>query len=357
MHDFNIRPDLLETITPGRFDPKWRPEFVVRIAGSREDAIAMDDNDSAAIQVYSDGSGMEGQIGAGAVLYRNGVQKRSLRMLLGSEEDHTVPEAEGIGLILGLELIRAESRATRVSLAADNLASITRTTDTKATPAHYIWDIFHNRWKMVMRKHSGIRMCIRWVPGHEGVPGNEEADRLAKMAITEGSSPRNDLPAPLRKGLPRSRAAAQRALQAGLKVQARRTWQDSPRYNQMKSIDDSMPSRKFLKMVAALPRKKASLLFQLRSGHVPLRAHLFRINRAETAECQQCGAKSETAHHFLMVCPAYATARQRMALEGGRDALRMSALLTDTKLSEHLFRFIARTKRFEETMGDLNKVL
>jgi hypothetical protein len=40
MHDFNIRPDQRETIAPSRIDPKWQP-------------------DSAAVQVYMDGSGMD----------------------------------------------------------------------------------------------------------------------------------------------------------------------------------------------------------------------------------------------------------------------------------------------------------
>jgi ribonuclease HI len=38
------------------------------------------------------------------------------------------------------------------------------------------------------KKHSGIRLEIKWVPGHQGVDGNEQADEQAKKAITEGSS-------------------------------------------------------------------------------------------------------------------------------------------------------------------------
>jgi hypothetical protein len=207
---------------------------------------------------------------------------------------------------------------------------------------------------MAKRKHKEMRMTIRWVPGHEGVPGNEEADRTAKQAIEEGSSPEKELPAPLRKGLPRGRAAMQRAIQETLKARAEKVWQQSPRYGRMKGIDESMPSKKFAKLAAELPRKKASLLIQLRSGHVPLQAHLHRITRADSPTCQGCGARKETVHHFLMVCPKYMAQRQQMAAEGGRGTLVMARLLSSSKLTRHLFDYIARTKRFEDTFGDID---
>ncbi|MDT7543689.1 MAG: hypothetical protein QOE33_3601, partial [Acidobacteriota bacterium] len=52
---------------------------------------------------------------------------------------------------------------------------------------------------------------------------------------------------------------------------------------------------------------------QLRSGHILLQAHLFRIAWAEAPDCPRCCVRKETVHHFLMVCPAYMAQRQRMA--------------------------------------------
>ena len=57
-----------------------------------------------------DGSRVDGQIGAAAILYHDGVLRRKMRMRLGSEKHHMVFEGEGMGLILGIELIREEEK-------------------------------------------------------------------------------------------------------------------------------------------------------------------------------------------------------------------------------------------------------
>jgi ribonuclease HI len=144
-------------------------------------------------------------IGAAAVLYRNGKIKRRVGMWLGSKKEHTVAEAEAVGMVLGLELLRRESNVKRMSMAVDNMSAIQRATSTEAAATQWIWDMFQERWNMVKRQHRQLQLTIRWVPGHEGVAGNKEADRLAKMAVEKGSSDQKDIPAPLRKGLPQAR--------------------------------------------------------------------------------------------------------------------------------------------------------
>jgi ribonuclease HI len=277
LHDFSISPDKVEKVRQGHFDSKWRPGFQVKIAPSREEAVQMDENDTAGIQVYTDGLGMSGEISVAVVLYRNGQRKSALRIKPRAEADHTVPEAEGVGLVLGLELIQAEKHVTRASIAADNLALITRTTDTRASAAHHIWDLFHSRLAMVKSRHPALHMTMRWVPGHEGVRGNEEADRLAKLAITQGSSAHQKLPAPLWRGLPQSKATMVRQAKEMIKQRAKKAWQESLRFAKMRAMDESMPSNNYLKLIASLSRRKASLLFQLHSGHIPLQAHLHKI--------------------------------------------------------------------------------
>jgi ribonuclease HI len=355
MHNFEIVPADIETIDPALADSTWPPRFRTQITDSREEAIRMDDNDRTAIQVYTDGSGKDGKIGAAAVLYRNGCKKASLRYLLGPADRHTVPKAEGTALILGLELIRQERRVTTVSMIADNLGSIQRSTTARATPTQYLWEIFRKRWEMTKKRHKDMTMTIRWIPGHEGVTGNEEADRVAKLATEKGSSRRRCLPAPLRKPLPRSKQATARLTLATLNNRAMTTWKTSPRYGRYKDIDKLMPSKKYLQLVEGLPRRKASLLIQLRSGHIPLLSHLHRIHRADSPICAQCHGGAETVLHYIMICPAYTAQRVLLRREGGRHAMSIGKLLSDAKLLPHLFRFIGRTGRFQETFGELGE--
>ena len=126
--------------------------------------------------------------------------------------------------MLGMELLRQERTVSRVTLAADNVASILRSASTNAAPAQYIWDMFHDGWAKAKKRHRNLQLTIRWVPGHEGVWGNEEADRLAKAAVGEGSSAAKRLPATLRKALPRSKAALWKEAKMELTRRAAGIW-------------------------------------------------------------------------------------------------------------------------------------
>jgi len=126
MHRYNITPKKMETIDAVRKGPKWKSKAKIKIHRSKEEAVEderMREGDR--IRVYSDGSGIDGKIGAGAVLYRAGRLKSALRYQLGSATRHTVYEGEGVGLVLGMELIRKEVNVRKTSIGIDNQSGIT----------------------------------------------------------------------------------------------------------------------------------------------------------------------------------------------------------------------------------------
>ena len=203
MYKLKLKPKLMERIQATRQNPKWKPDIAIRIAENKEKAKAEDLGDKSNIKVYMDGSGVDGHIGAAAVLYRDGVLKRTRTMRLGSVKHHTFFEGEGVGLILGVELIREEEVAEgMVLIRIDNVAAISATMAIKPTPSHDIWDILHQRVAMTYNKHKNLDLLVKWTLGHMGIIGNERADEEAKKAAREGLSLLIDLLAPLRKTLP-----------------------------------------------------------------------------------------------------------------------------------------------------------
>jgi hypothetical protein len=125
----------------------------------------------------------------------------------------------------------------------------------------------------------------------------------------------------------------------------------SPRYARIKDIDESMPSAKFRKLTKFLPRKHASLLFQLRSRHAPLARHLHRLTKFPSPTCPCCGLCDETVDHFLVFCPAHDEARR--ALHATNPLAHFTShLLSEPKLLPDLFKYIQRTRRFHTVYGD-----
>jgi ribonuclease HI len=226
------------------------------------------------IKVYTAGSCIEGGVGATAVLYRNGQEKRTLRKYLGMEDQHTVYEAELVGMCMGAKLVCEEVRATMVMLGVNSQATIQATHNTKGNPRHYLVDALHDQTEAAQMHHKQLDLEARWVPGHKGTKGNERADEEAKKAAKGNSSPDTSLPTQCRGHLPLSKAATHQAFNKNLKAEAAATFAKSPRYQRMREIDPSILSLQFMKIVSLLTWRAASLLIQLRTGHVPLNKHL-----------------------------------------------------------------------------------
>ena len=348
-----IKPHLVETIEAARMAPNWVPNLAIRIAATREMAKQEETDERATIRVYSDGSGMEGMIGAAAVLFKDGTMKRSKRYRLGSDKHHTVFEGEGVGMILGIDLIKEERDevAGMIPLGVDNQSAIIATGSIKPMPSHYIWDALHRQLRDTVKTHPGMDLLVKWTPGHADIEGNEKADEEAKKAITEGSSQR--LPKLLRGTLPKSKSAMKQAYNAKLRGIVTKKWKNSPRYQRIADIDPALPSASYRRLTNTLPRKHTAILTQLRSGHAPLAQHLHRLGKADSPVCPCCNRHEETVDHLLLFCPAHRLARQAMVLEGGHDTMIKSKLLSKPTLMRHLFRYIARTNRWRTVYGDI----
>jgi hypothetical protein len=85
MHRYQICPKEIETIKAIQYTTDWTPRNTTYIASDEHEAIRNLEQDEPDVKVFTDGSGMQGTIGAAAVLYRNRRKKSELRMKLGPQ--------------------------------------------------------------------------------------------------------------------------------------------------------------------------------------------------------------------------------------------------------------------------------
>jgi ribonuclease HI len=275
-----------------------------------EDSINAEAQDTPDIKIFTEGSGYDGKVGASAVLYRKGEHNEhsSLTLHLGKLTEHTTYEAEVAGAILATWLLCSIPGHAHLSVIiyTDNQALIRSLPKCTSGPGHYLTNTLRTAINT-----SSKSLQINWISGHSKVQGNERADELAKLAAQGQSSPATDLPPLLRHRLPLSAAAEKQAYAAEINTMWNEQWQSSPRRMRMEQIDKAFPFKKFRKIQNDLTRAQSSLLLQIRSGHIPLNAHLYRLKCVDTDICQACTTRrgtspaKETITHFLFDCPAY----------------------------------------------------
>jgi ribonuclease HI len=349
----DVKPGKVEKIQATRRCPQWKPPFSIHIEKDAKRAKERAMQRVEDVQIFTDGSGQDGRIGAAAVLWREGRRERCLQMYLGRQHHQIVYGAEVTGMILAMELLRTERTPFRsVFMGIDNQAAIRAAEGIKPMAGHHLVDKFQDAIENVIRLKGDFECKLHWTPGHAEIDGNEEADKRAKEAAEGTSSLRMMLPATLRDEIPHSRSAMKQAFMKKLRARAVRFWRKSPRYSRAVKVDDTMPSQKFMELTEKLSRSEASLILQLRTGHAPLNKHLHRFKRADSPMCPACGREEETVHHFVITCPARNGQRRKLERALGRGARSLPKMLTIPKMVAHLLQYVKDTGR----MGSAFKI-
>jgi ribonuclease HI len=123
------------------------------------------------VDIYTDGAckGNPGRGGWAAILMDENGEKQVLH---GSDPRTTNNKMELMGAIKGLE---AAPDGAQVTIYSDSQYLVN--TMTKGWKRNKNQDL----WKKLDDLCSGPRVRWRWVPGHAGDPGNEEADYWASL--------------------------------------------------------------------------------------------------------------------------------------------------------------------------------
>jgi ribonuclease HI len=355
--DFKIQQRNMETIRTIRYSPHWEFQAECRIVGAKK-AMEEEKEDTAELKIFSDGSGMDGMVGASAVLFKGGSERRSRRFKLGKDTLHEVYDGEGVGLLCAFNLARIESSFSRTSLRSlsiyvDNEAAIRALELRKPAPSHYIWDAIQQEFDALRVEQPGVKVVVRWIPAHKDVLGNERADQEAKRA-TSGDVERPDhtFPSLLQHSLPHNRNSLRKIFKQQQTRKYELEWSTSPRYKRLAAIDTSLSPRPYQKLVADLPKIHTTILFQLRTGYIILNDYLHRISKADSPDCDRCTHR-ETVIHYILHCPRYTRHRRQLQATVGFANMNVKTLLSTRKHLPALMQYVADTKRLQSSFPDI----
>ena len=190
---------------------------------------------------------------------------------------------------------------------------------------------------LFLAKRRGRSIDLCWVPAHVGVVGNERADHVAKVAISN-PEPRM-IPIPYTDIFP------------SVKRKIRVTWQ-----NRWENLTESNRKMKEINPLGLhfpysnMSRRWETALCRLRIGHTRL-THDFLMSNYYQRHCDDCIIPL-TVKHLLTECPSFRDQRERF-LDYGKDGQGNFNLLEilgsrGNFTSDGLFGFLTETNILNE---------
>ena len=278
------KPEIMKTLLDG----SNKQSYPVALKASALETI--DSYPSTWIHSYTDGSAFKATINAGygAVIYMPNGSKKEVFNSSGSFCSNYIAEQHAISNALthiNYHFDNNPQQITDTIIFTDSLSTLEALENGSDTSK----DITHLKWSLhnLMSRHS-IRVVLQWIPAHTGIPGNERADALAKQGA---SLPQPDVPV--------AYSTCCQMIKANSKEEWMNNWSTGKTGRHMYGH----MSKPLLKdPINNLRRGDQSLIFQLRTQHVPLNCHLNRIGVKESAACPLCDHPSETVEHLLIDC-------------------------------------------------------
>ena len=259
---------------------------------------------------FTDGSSIDGCTGFG-------VYNESHGIFYKLNDPCSVYVAELAAIHSALNIIE-DKPPDEYYIFTDSLSSIEAIRSLQPTrqPSYFISQI---RKALNALEARSFRISMVWVPSHCSIPGNEEADTLAKRGATEGEIFERPIGFQEYYGIPHQRALTSWQSQ----------WTNGDLGRWTHSICPKVSTKAWFKGLD-LTRAFIRTMSRLMSNHYTSKTHLFRINLNDTNLCE-CGQGYQDIDHIVWSCPEYRDHRKLL-----QDTLRARGRPPETPIRDVL---------------------
>jgi ribonuclease HI len=317
------------------------PFEVGLIQEEREEAKREAERERPGLVMFTDGSRLESEAAGYAVAWRNGQTWEGIKTHMGFNQE--AYDAECAALARALETAaKSVPTPSQVTIFTDAQAAIRRMSTDEPGPGQ--------KYALEARQHIAalrtampdITIEIRWCPAHEGVEGNEQADKWAKLAADEPDTPGVEWPEEAR---PRSLANIKREI-------AEKKWAEAREWagGRTSKKKYKMPrSQKPDSTVAGSTKRLAARFYQLKTGHCLTGEYLHWTKSRQTPQCWWCPHPRQTREHLLKGCPKWRKQQRVLWKEvwketgKGRGRLKAHELFAEPGARQAVLDFLSTT--------------
>ena len=234
--------------------------------------------------VYTDGSKINGKVGAGVFILRDGQSVIEDKFRLPNSS--TVYQAELTAIREAAAILGAFRGLTSVKFFVDSQAAL------RTLQSDFITSKLALQTITLLNSIPAERVVLVWTKAHVGNPGNDKADELAKSGTT--------LPHAL--AIPAPKASMKLSIREHFVRQWNEEWDKCGKGRQTKLYHPTLDVSKSNKLIS-WSRLKLGRYIRAVTGHSNLLYHLHTIDPSISPVCRFCLQANEEFHHLATDCP------------------------------------------------------